>query len=90
VLAGVELAGAGAALVCGALLSAAGAFCAIAGTPKLAANNIAAIEPGVAVPFVTISLCRPKRVLEEDAHTRRFRTCPTLLQATGQIAFTGE
>ena len=24
--------------------------------------------------------------LEEDAHTRRFRTCPTLLQVVGQIA----
>jgi hypothetical protein len=24
--------------------------------------------------------------LEEDAHTRRFRTCLTLLQAIGQIA----
>src|ERR1700742_1655070 len=59
VLAGVELAGAGVALVCGAPLSAAGAFCAIAGTPKLAANNIAAIDPGVAVPLFTFSLCRP-------------------------------
>jgi hypothetical protein len=35
------------ALVCGAPLSAAGVFCAIAGTPKLAANKIAAIDPGV-------------------------------------------
>ena len=59
-LAGVELAGAGVALVCGAPLSAAGAVCAITGTPKLAANNIAAIDPGVAVPLFTLSLCRPK------------------------------
>jgi hypothetical protein len=44
VLAGV----AGLALVCGAPF-AAGASCAIAGTPKLAANKIAAIDPGVAV-----------------------------------------
>jgi len=62
VLAGVELAGAGVALVCGAPLSAAGVFCAIAGTPKLAANNIAAIDPGVAVPLFTLSLCRPKTI----------------------------
>jgi len=32
----------------------------------------------------------PKRDLEEDAHTRRFRTCLTLLQATGQIALPGK
>jgi hypothetical protein len=58
----LELAGAGVALVCGAPLSAAGVLCAIAGTPKLAANNIAAIDPGVAVPLFTLSLCRPKTV----------------------------
>jgi hypothetical protein len=69
VLAGVELGGAGVALVCGAPLSAAGVFCANAGTPKLAANNIAAIDPGVAVPFVTISLCRPKTKFGGRART---------------------
>jgi hypothetical protein len=54
VLAGVELAGAGVvALVCGAP-SAAGAFCAITGTPKLAASKIAAIDPGVGVPLFTL------------------------------------
>ena len=54
VLAGVELAGAGVvALVCGAP-SAAGGFCAIAGTPKLAASKIAAIDPGVAVHLFTL------------------------------------
>jgi hypothetical protein len=69
VLAGVELAGAGVALVCEAPLSAAGAFCAIAGMPKLAANRIAAIDPGVAVPLFTLSLCRPKtRFGRRQAH----------------------
>jgi hypothetical protein len=73
------------ALVCGAPLSAAGVLCAIAGTPKLAANKIAAIDPGVPIPFVTISLCRPKTRFGRR-RTRRFRTCLTLLQAIGQIA----
>jgi hypothetical protein len=43
---------AGLALVCGAPL-AAGVFCAIAGIPMLAANKIAAIDPGVAVLLFT-------------------------------------
>jgi hypothetical protein len=46
------------ALVCGAPL-AAGAVCAIPGTPKLAASNIAAIDPGVAILLFTLVPFRP-------------------------------
>jgi hypothetical protein len=53
VLAGVEAGAVWVALVCGAPF-AAGASCAIAGTPKLAASKIAAIEPGVAVHLFTL------------------------------------
>jgi len=69
VLAGVELAGAGVALVCGAPLSAAGAVCAIAGTPKLAANKIAAIDPGVAVPLFTLSLLSAQNEIWKKTRT---------------------
>ena len=50
------------ALVCEAPLAAAGEACAIAGTPKLAASKIAAIEPGVTVLLFTLVPFRPKTV----------------------------
>jgi hypothetical protein len=49
----------GLALVCEALL-AAGVFCAITGAPKLAANKIAAIDPGITVLLFTLVPFRPK------------------------------
>ncbi len=76
----------GLALVCGALL-AAGAFCAIRGTPKLAANKIAAMDPGVTVLLFTLVPFRPKTKIELLAmRTARFQSCSRLLQLVGQIA----
>jgi hypothetical protein len=43
--------------------------------------------PGLQYLLSRYPFVGPKRELEEDAHTRRFRTCLTLLQAIGQIAF---
>jgi hypothetical protein len=57
------------ALVCGAPL-AAGAVCAIPGAPKLAANKIAAIDPGVPVPLFTLVPFSARR----RRHTPRFFT----------------
>jgi hypothetical protein len=69
VLAGVELAGAVVgALVCEAP-SAAGEFCAIAGTPKLAANKIAAIDPGVPVLLFTLIPFSARNSVGRKTHT---------------------
>jgi hypothetical protein len=46
--------------------------------------------PGLQYLYSRCPFVGPKRDLEEDAHTRRFRTCLTLLQATGQIALPGK
>ena len=53
-------AGAGLALVCGAPLAAAGAVCAIAGTPNVAASRMAVIDPGIAVLLFTLVPFGPK------------------------------
>ena len=60
---------AGLALVCGAP-PAAGVFCAIAGSPMLAASKIAAMDPGVAVVLVTSVPFGPVNSLtgKEKAH----------------------
>jgi hypothetical protein len=46
-VAGVLVCPAALALVCGTPLAVAGAFCAKAGMPRLAASRIAEIEPGL-------------------------------------------
>ena len=75
------------ALVCGALLAAAGVACAKAGTPRLAASKIAAIEPGVAVLLFTLVPFSAQNCIRKTAHTARFLSCIRLLQLVGQTPF---
>jgi len=51
---------AGLALVCEAPLAAAGGFCAIAGTPNVAASRMVVIDPGVAMLLFTLVPFGPK------------------------------
>jgi hypothetical protein len=70
------------ALVCGAPLVAAGAVCAIPGAPKLAASNIAAIDPGVAKLLFTLVPFRPfKSLPRNDRHGSLLHLTQTI--ATG-------
>jgi hypothetical protein len=68
-VAGVLVCPAGLALVCGAPLSVAGEFCAIADIPKLAASRIAEIEPGVGTLLFTLS---PFLVGPKAKHVRSY------------------